>query len=148
MQIQRPCGDPWTHVVTLLASGVRMGDVLRANRSVTPRHAISLNRSILTMQEEMRAVVRIRERTTSTTAKVEWCDPTLCRYGDQVWSASVARRDGLCALSGRIIRKGDLVYKPKRYGVAPANANAMIAASCVEGPLSKFEEAEKSSGRV
>jgi hypothetical protein len=142
MQIQRPCDDPWTHVVALLASGVRMRDVLRSNRSVLPRYARPLSRSISTAQKEKRAVVRIRERTTSTTAKIEWCDPTSCHYGDQVWSASVAKRDGLCAFSGRIIHKGEPIYKPKRCGAAPANANAMIAAGCVVGPISKLDELE------
>jgi hypothetical protein len=135
MQIRGSCRDPWSHVIMLLASIAAMESALPNKRLVTRSYAGELKRAVPVAKRGEGAIVRIRERSSSTTAKVEWCDSTSCRYGDQVWSVAVARRDGLCAYSGRAIRKGERVYKPRKCRVAPVNANAMIAAHCMDGPF-------------
>lgn len=78
------------------------------------------------------AKVRILDRPSKNTAIVSWFDPTVCRYGDQPWRASRARQSGTCAVTGRSIRRGDPVYRPRTVRPCPLNANAMILASCVE----------------
>nr|WP_242665749.1 DUF3331 domain-containing protein [Paraburkholderia ginsengiterrae] len=77
------------------------------------------------------ASVRVIDRPTATTAVVAWSDPTFCFYGDQVWRAGIARHQGICAISGRLIRRGDEVYKPSRRPT-PANAMAMILSVVVQ----------------
>jgi Domain of unknown function (DUF3331) len=59
-----------------------------------------------------------------------WHDPTLCYYGEQIWSPCSARSPGRCALSGKRITLGDSVYRPRTRGrVMPLNGDAMILAS-------------------
>jgi Domain of unknown function (DUF3331) len=61
---------------------------------------------------------------------LRWYDPTRCYYGEQVWSQSRARSPGRCALSGKHIKQGDKVYRPRDRGrVMPLNGHAMILAS-------------------
>lgn len=69
------------------------------------------------------------ERPTSNTVTIAWRDPTHCSYGNQLWYMSQARRSGVCALSDRAIRHGDLVYRPGRCRPRPLNDGAMILAS-------------------
>ncbi len=48
------------------------------------------------------------------------------RYGRQVWTRGKARKDCRCAVTGRLIRKGRLAYRPltnqhnRRERIAPA----------------------------
>ncbi|WP_410722463.1 DUF3331 domain-containing protein [Burkholderia sp. SIMBA_052] len=44
---------------------------------------------------------------------MSWCDPTRCRYIDQVWIGVTACNDGYRALTGRRIHRGDPVFKPR-----------------------------------
>ncbi|KLU21507.1 hypothetical protein EOS_35660 [Caballeronia mineralivorans PML1(12)] len=82
-------------------------------------------------------VVTVIDRPAPGTATVAWCDPTSCRYGDQVWRVSVARESAVCALSGNTISPGDAVYRPRASKPLPINASAMILASLVEAACSK-----------
>jgi hypothetical protein len=73
------------------------------------------------------AVVTVVERLSSTTVLVSWRDPTSCHYAEQTWRSGVARRQGLCALSGYPIQRGDSIYRPRSSGAEPpVNADAMI----------------------
>jgi hypothetical protein len=76
-------------------------------------------------------IVRVIERTTSSTVVIEWRDPTHCSYGDQIWRASRARGVGTCAISGEPIHCGDWVYRPTGRPL-PRNAGAMILASHID----------------
>ena len=75
--------------------------------------------------------IDVMERLSESSVAVLWRDATRGRYGDQVWIVCRARIKGRCALSGAIIRRGDLVYKPRVRSAAPSNAAAMILASVV-----------------
>jgi hypothetical protein len=60
---------------------------------------------------------------------LRWHDPTLCNYEAQVWSPCSAPASGRCALSGKHIKLGDKVYRPRDRGrVKPLNGDAMILA--------------------
>lgn len=76
--------------------------------------------------------VELIERLSDTSVAVLWQDATRCRYDDQVWIICRARLKGYCALSGAVIRRDDLIYKPRVRTSTPANATAMILASVVE----------------
>lgn len=64
---------------------------------------------------------------------VSWSDSTRCRYIDQRWTSGRSRRSGHCALTGRAIRRGDMIYKPQWRGEhPPANGAEMILADELE----------------
>jgi hypothetical protein len=44
--------------------------------------------------------IRILERNGQTSATVAWSDPTSCCYGEQIWRRCIAKKAGVCALSG------------------------------------------------
>jgi len=74
--------------------------------------------------------VRVVETLSNSLFSLCWHDPTLCNYQEQVWSPSLARASGCCALSGKHISRGDPVYRPRVGGPAmPLNGDAMILAS-------------------
>ncbi|MFL9901950.1 DUF3331 domain-containing protein [Paraburkholderia fungorum] len=61
---------------------------------------------------------------------LRWHDATLCNYEEQVWARCPAPASGRCAMSGKHIRKGDPVYRPRiRGGFTPLNSDAVILAS-------------------
>lgn len=69
--------------------------------------------------------VRLLERPRPGVLVVNWSDARRCHYGEQIWRLGKAGTNGLCALSGAPIRKGDPVFKPNRRP-PPLNADAMI----------------------
>lgn len=83
-------------------------------------------------REAMPASVRIVDRLTQSTAVIEWCDSTSCRYGSQLWRVAKAERAGICALTGTVIKSGDSIYRPRRCREKPQNAAAMICAAFIE----------------
>jgi hypothetical protein len=79
------------------------------------------------------ASVRLVEKQSENSILVTWSDSTRCRYLDQVWTSGYARRGGYCALCGRAIRRGDLIFKPRWRGrTKPANSTEMILAEAIE----------------
>ncbi|WP_233848798.1 DUF3331 domain-containing protein [Paraburkholderia sp. HD33-4] len=72
------------------------------------------------------AVVTLLERLSPRTVVLRWCSAS-CHYGYQIWVCAKARRAGMCAVSGKAIRRGDIIYRPStRTPVLPVNLNAMI----------------------
>jgi len=131
--------DPWSQTLCLLDSlsctedrssshgmASAAGNRISARRSARRRVA-----AVACASGERGAHIRVLERPTSRTAIVTWGDPTSCHYGDQVWRVARASIDGYCALSGQQIRRGDVVYRPSHYRLAPANAGSMMLAACV-----------------
>lgn len=78
------------------------------------------------------AFVSVIERCSQTSIAICWCDATSGRYGDQLWKLRVARGKAVCALSGKTIRRGDLIYRPCVRGRSPANADQVICAEALE----------------
>ncbi|MDE1182145.1 DUF3331 domain-containing protein [Paraburkholderia sp.] len=78
--------------------------------------------------ERFNVAVNVIDRPSATTATLSWRDPTRCSYGDQVWHTARARVAGVCAMSGRAIRVGDAVFRPRASRPAPLNAGAMVLA--------------------
>lgn len=75
----------------------------------------------------------ILDRPSSDTMLVSWSSSIGCRYGEQTWRKVVARKSGVCALSGHLIVRGDSVFRPKRTrnGIC-SNWMAMMKASSVD----------------
>jgi hypothetical protein len=47
-----------------------------------------------------KCALRVLKRNGQTSATVAWSDPTSCCYGEQLWRRCVAKKAGVCALSG------------------------------------------------
>jgi hypothetical protein len=118
--------DPWSQTITML----------NAFRSEAPviRPSSFQRKPLLHEAFDAALVVNVLERPSSTTATISWRDATRCSYGDQTWRTSRSRKSGICAMSGRAIVPGDVVYRPSRRS-APCNAHAMILASVLEDKL-------------
>nr|WP_240975840.1 DUF3331 domain-containing protein [Paraburkholderia aromaticivorans] len=79
-----------------------------------------------------KCAIRVLERNGQTSATIAWSDATSCCYGEQLWRRCIARKSGVCALSGQTIARGDAVYRPRRARPAPRNVDAMILATVME----------------
>ncbi|WP_181196587.1 DUF3331 domain-containing protein [Paraburkholderia sp. BL25I1N1] len=120
--------DPWLHAIKMLRRAVAYG----INQS--DQDSFQLPMRVLSRQTTGRhenIIVKVLDRPTSSTATVSWRDSTSCHYGDQLWSRRIARFNGVCALTGKPVRKGDLVYQPRTSGHRPINANRMILSSVI-----------------
>jgi hypothetical protein len=74
--------------------------------------------------------VTVVEKLPNSHYALGWHDPRLCNYEEQIWSPSLARAPGHCALSGKHIHLDDPVYRPRTRGqVKPVNGHAMILTS-------------------
>ena len=73
----------------------------------------------------------------ATTLTVRWVQPGRCHYAEQRWRLVAAGRNGICAISGLPVRKGDIVYRPDARPSA-SNAKIMILENallhCENGP--------------
>lgn len=78
------------------------------------------------------ATISALEKLSDTSIILHWSS-TRCHYGSQIWTRGLAWRDGLCALTRVPIREGDVVYRPRKRGRLPANAEAMIFALAIDG---------------
>lgn len=79
-----------------------------------------------------KCAVRILGRNKQTSATVAWSDATSCCYGEQLWRRCIAKKAGVCALSGQTIATGDAVYRPRLAQPVPRNIEAMILATIME----------------
>ncbi|MEX3943300.1 DUF3331 domain-containing protein [Paraburkholderia sp. BR10937] len=115
--------DPWAMTVGLLGqlSGAQLADCVLSS------HARHMSRARHGIKEQFSGVtVHVIERSTATRITLAWRDPSRCAYGDQEWYLTRARRSGVCAVSGRPIRRGESVYRPRPMRPQALNADAMI----------------------
>jgi Domain of unknown function (DUF3331) len=123
--------DPWSQILGLLDSLSSAVERTRCDTVVAGGNAHRRMTSAACAAGKRDANIRVLDRPTSRTAIITWGDPTSCHYGDQVWRVARASNDGFCALSGQQIHRGDVVYRPSHYRLAPANAGSMMLAACV-----------------
>jgi len=125
--------DPWAVTLAAIHQFSSPPDPMRnpPDQSGRPRSGGEPFRPRNTDGGDVRTVtVTVVEELSNSLFALCWRDPTLCNYQDQVWSPCLARESGRCALSGKHIRRGDSVYRPRTRGrVTPLNADAMILAS-------------------
>ncbi|CAN7769856.1 DUF3331 domain-containing protein [Caballeronia sp. LjRoot34] len=129
--------DPWGHLVGELRASSK-GLQHDADRRFSTIQAPLSTRRIYKPCPQL--VVNIVERTGPTSATVTWNEPS-CRYGYQTWRAVVSRVSGVCVVSGKTIRKGGMVFRPRARPV-PLNVNAMILESVVDRLAPLMEESE------
>jgi hypothetical protein len=122
--------DPWSETVGLLK--ILSGYV---DRCALPRQTLNEPSSCKRKGHYDRASlsIRVTGRPTRTTATLDWRHTNNCCYSDQLWRHGVARKGGICLLSGRSIVRGDEIYHPHAGNRAPVNADAMILAVFIEG---------------
>lgn len=127
--------DPWTQTLGLLAQLSGSSDArVVAPLCETQRGCVS---GYVAHQRPVNVVrrsglVNFVDRPTATTVTIAWRDSTHCSYGDQLWQASRAKVNGVCAMSGHPIYPGDAVYQPRPEHPKPLNADAMILASALQ----------------
>jgi len=92
-----------------------------------PHELAATARAPATQFDPANVGIRPVEQLTARTATVDWCESGVCRYAEPTWIRGVAKRNGICALTGAQIRRGDPVYRPRSIVPAPTNALAMIA---------------------
>ena len=127
--------DPWGHLLGELRFFSR-GLQADAARRLSSTQVVLASQTIYRPSPEL--VVSIAERTGPTSATVIWSEPN-CRYGYQTWRAAISRMSGVCVISGKVIRRGDMVFKPQVRPV-PLNAHAMILHSIVDRLAPVLEE--------
>ncbi|MHB9841756.1 DUF3331 domain-containing protein [Paraburkholderia terrae] len=119
--------DVWIMTVARLGLG-------SANEQGSGRMSTLTGSSVPRWRESTgKPVVRVLDKPTPQTLIVSWCDARSGHFGYQAWRAVVARKRGMCVLTGRLIKAGEMVYKPRAEGQPRANGDAMILAESVRG---------------
>jgi hypothetical protein len=78
------------------------------------------------------ANIVVVERLSSCTISVSWSDPCSGRCTEQIWCSGFAHIATVCALTGRMINRGDEVFRPRTREVrVPPNRHQMILAATV-----------------
>ncbi|MEM5288603.1 DUF3331 domain-containing protein [Paraburkholderia sabiae] len=121
-----PTADVWPRTV----AAIRNFDV-RPEPVEAPRPAGRRPRAAARWDGRSQPTVRVLDKPTPQTLTVSWCDARTGHYGYQTWRVNIARRAGVCVLTGRAIEAGETVYCPRANGTPPGNAGAMIVASCI-----------------
>ncbi|MDR3399554.1 MAG: DUF3331 domain-containing protein [Pandoraea sp.] len=123
--------DPWSSTLAAIEHFSSTGAASRPQGdSVHRRAPRRASRCTSGQPRKYPFSIRLIERLPNSFVTLAWHDPTLCNYGEQLWAPTPAQRAGRCALSGRRIHEGALVYMPRTYGKThlPLNANEMILA--------------------
>jgi hypothetical protein len=121
MSVETIATDTWATTIRMLS---QLPVTRLADRKIgVPRETGSQGTSCVPIAG---LVVRVVERSTARRLTLIWRDPSRCAYGDQEWYQTAARRSGVCAVSGREIRRGELVFRPRLTYPKPVNADAMI----------------------
>jgi Domain of unknown function (DUF3331) len=120
--------DAWSQTLNLLSSSVSASGHARAQRVLRCGGAKVPTASCT-------GTARLVERVGERLLTVSWSNPTSCCYPDQPWVIAIARRDGVCALSGAVISYGDPIFRPRAAKLMPTNSQAMMLASAVNAAM-------------
>jgi hypothetical protein len=117
----------WQQVLALLApvsplAAVRGAEARWASAAADQRRQDSVRNSTR---------VEILERLSPTSIVVALADATSGRYGDQTWTLRIARRKGVCSLSGEPFLPGDPVYRANVRRRNMAIARQAISAAAI-----------------
>lgn len=107
----------------------------RAGRECTNRgrRSAAADRARAPAELAESAVVTFVERFSPKSVSITWRDSTAANYCEQLWIRRIARSQGVCALTGNSIVRGDAVYGPAgRTAARPANAAQMVLAEAIE----------------
>ncbi|MFM0204061.1 DUF3331 domain-containing protein [Paraburkholderia fungorum] len=135
--------DPWSHMVFWLEKMAEYVD--RPDHALNNRThragAISspVHRSIVADGERAKvapavtASITVVERFSANSVSITWRDSRAGNYCEQLWVRRISRSQGVCALTGARIARGDAVYGPaSRATRRPMNLAQMILARPIE----------------
>jgi Domain of unknown function (DUF3331) len=126
-QPERQKSHQWSQIAKALEHGGPAKNHIGAPYSVSSTKSPASKRRQIDFDIHNINVV-VLDRPTSSTVLISWKDSTRCNYGYQLWHLAKSRKSGICALSGKQIKVGDLVYRPYAGRLDPLNAGAMILA--------------------
>jgi Domain of unknown function (DUF3331) len=142
----RPAADPWAAVISRLkvdgadssAHGTdKVSQPMRQARreGATGTHRGCAGERARTPPTRAKTTrVTFVERFSAKSVSITWRDATAANYCEQLWIRRIARSNGVCALTGAAIVRGDAVYSPAgRTAMRPANCAQMVLATVLEG---------------
>lgn len=116
----------WAKVLALL-------DSMQSQATLKQAGSAARSRELATVPIEQRtSVIRIVEWLDTETVLLSWSDPLSGHSAEETWRKGLAKRHGMCVLSGIRIRRGDSVYRRSTRTRIP-HTDGMIAACCIEG---------------
>ncbi|EKS71948.1 hypothetical protein BURK_008936 [Burkholderia sp. SJ98] len=83
--------------------------------------------------------IRVLERPSPRTVSVAWGHPCSGYAGGQTWRRVMARKNGVCALSGERVLRGDPIYKLARSSERHNRADEVLLARHVDAILQAQE---------
>ncbi|MBN3852184.1 MULTISPECIES: DUF3331 domain-containing protein [unclassified Paraburkholderia] len=116
-------GNAWQYTLTLLGGGSVLHGLDAAHHETVD--AVPARRANLAFVDVCK----------DNLISVSWSDPTSGHYTEQLWRLCIARKRGICALTGSDIQRGDKIYRPFSRGAAPGNANWAVLASALDVDL-------------
>jgi len=97
------------------------------------RHRAAAERARTASTRARSAIVTFVERFSAKSISITWRDSTAANYCEQLWVRRIARSQGVCALTGTTIARGDAVYGPaSRAADRPTNCAQMVLARVLE----------------
>ena len=125
--------DAWQHTLNMLSGNpacrsTRRGNMHNHRPSDTPG---GLNQSATQPAPAHHAHLAIVETWSDNLVSMSWSDPTSGRYTEQPWRLFIARKCGVCALTGAAIRRGDRIYRPLSRKLRSINADWVVLASAL-----------------
>ena len=131
--------DPWSQTLVLLSAISGDSTTITCSVGFVPSHVeANGTRGRVDVHECSVGKITLIERLSSRQLTANWSDATSCRYCEQYWTIGVARHDGICALSGSSIERGDTIFHPQcRSGTKPkpTNRQAMMLENAVNAAM-------------
>jgi len=140
----KPPADPWAAVISWLkdsAAGESHAESgpnwplrrIRHEGGGAARHRAAAERARTASTRARSAIVTFVERFSAKSISITWRDSTAANYCEQLWVRRIARSQGVCALTGTTIARGDAVYGPaSRAADRPTNCAQMVLARVLE----------------
>lgn len=119
--------DVWIRVVALLSGGETELAVPR-----TERRAVHGVPAALPWPADVK--IRVLDRVSSRSISVALAHPCLGYCGWQRWHRALARKSGICVLSGDSVSRGDVIYK-LAGSFTPSRADHVMLARHVDVTL-------------
>ena len=141
MRGSRNTSDPWKHMMGTLAHANDKS--LTMPRPGRRRRRVSEPVAGIDYRPSAALIIELVERQSTSTVTLMWND-TVCRYGYQDWRLAATRKSGVCAMSGKPIKRGDLIYKPVSP-TAALNAKSMILRDALDAAFERMVDARDCS---
>jgi hypothetical protein len=125
--------DPWQYTLHALSGGCVLRELPREDASISASMRRGAAGQPLCSRHGHLAIV---EMWSENLVSVSWSDPTSGRYSEQPFRLCIARRAGVCALTGERIQRGDKVYRPLSPKLRALSTGCCVLASALSLPAS------------